>query len=190
MPNLFFAREELRFAKEELELFNNDKQNSFGPNKHWANFLTHLELSFVKAERGCQDIENLFRPFQGTFINKRRKEPLLNYLKNARDASQHGIDILVSLEIKEKIQIDSISLSKLDKDGNIVETNEHPLYPAEMRLKSFFINGQTYNPPKYYNGRKLRRIDNPIEIGMLGINFYEDFINKVEKKFITNLNDR
>jgi len=59
-----------------------------------------------------------------------------------------------------------------------------------MRLKSFFINGQTYNPPKYYNGRKLRRIDNPIEIGMLGINFYEDFINKVEKKFITNLNDR
>ena len=49
MPNLFFAREELKFSEEALEQFKNDK--TFSPNsKHWSNFLIHY-ISFIKAER-------------------------------------------------------------------------------------------------------------------------------------------
>lgn len=188
MPNLFFAKEELKFAIEEYEQFKNDKTASFGPNKHWADFLVHLELSFVKAERGCQDIKNGFLPFQGYFKNLRKKDQLLSYLKNARDACQHGTDMLVSIEIAKRVQVDSIKLSRLDEMGNVVETTEHPMYPAEMRLKAFCNNGKYWIPPKQFLGKPLKYKDNPYEVGFLGIKFYEDFINQVEGKFVGTLN--
>lgn len=183
MPNLFHAKEELKFAKEELMLFQNDKNPGFGPNKHWNNFLSHLDLSFIKAERGCQDVRNIFEPFQGKYKRKRKIDPLLSYLKNSRDASQHGIDILVSLEIVSRNQIDSLKLSELNKDGSIKETREVPLYPAEMQLKSFFINNKTWTPPFYHQGKKLRNPTNPIYIGKIGLTFYKNFITETEKKF-------
>ncbi|POY39885.1 hypothetical protein C3L50_08625 [Flavobacterium alvei] len=180
MPNLFFAKEELKFAKEALEQFKNTKE--FLPNsKHWTDFLIHLELSFIKAERGSQDIKNIFIPFQGKYKKIRKIDPVLSYLKNARDAVSHGLETIVDLEIVSKKVVDKIQLSRLDENGNVIEITEHPMFPARIKLKTFTINGQIWNPPTYHRGKRLIYDKEPLESANLALHFYENFINEIEK---------
>jgi hypothetical protein len=180
MPNLFFAREEIKFSEEALEQFKNDK--TFSPNsKHWSDFLIHLELSFIKAERGAQDIKDKFSPFQGKYKHIRRIDPLLSYLKNARDAVSHGLETIVDLQIVSNNVVDKISLSRLDVDGNIVETTEHPLFPARIKLKTFKINGKYWSPPSYHRGKMLAYDKEPLEVAHLALNFYKNFLDDLEK---------
>jgi len=180
MPNLFFAREELKFAQEALDQFKNDK--TFAPHsKHWSDFLIHLELSFIKAERGAQDIKDKFSPFQGRYKHLRKIDPLLSYLKNARDAVSHGLETIVDLQIVSDNIVDSFSRSRLDDDGNIVETTEHPMFPARIKLKTFKINGKYWHPPFFHRGERLRYEKEPLEVARLGIIFYQKFLDDIEK---------
>lgn len=185
MANLFFAQEELQYAKQAIQSFSLQKQ--FTPtNKDWADFLIHLELVFIKAERGCQDIKDKFLPFQGYYKKLRREDQLLSYLKNARDAVSHDNIVIIDLEIinKNKI-IDYIELEVIDKQGN-KRKEKHPLFPAAIKLKPFYINGKRWNPPVKHLGSPLLPDRDPIECAYLGIKFYQDFLEALRKKF--NLN--
>lgn len=182
MPNLFFAEEELRFAKDAINLFSQDKQ--FSPtSKHWSDFLIHLELCFIKAERGCQDIKNIFQPFQGYYKKLRRDDSLLSYLKNARDAVVHDNLVLVNLEIVSGQIVDYIDLEITDKEGNI-RKETHPMFPSSIKLQSFKINGKIWSPPKNHLNKSLLCDKEPLEVAFLGIKFYEDFLKESKRKFI------
>ena len=91
MPNLFFAKEELKFAKEALEQFKNTKE--FLPNsKHWTDFLIHLELSFIKAERGSQDIKNIFLPHSESDlfkIEKKKRKKIFNLSRKKKNENEN-----------------------------------------------------------------------------------------------------
>lgn len=182
MPNLFFAEEELRFAKDAINLFAQDKQ--FTPtSKHWSDFLIHLDLIFIKAERGCQDIRNNFQPFQRYYKDIRKDDPLLSYLKNARDAIMHSIPVLVDLEIVSRNIVDYAEFEIVDKDGKR-RKEKYPMYPARIKLKPFFINKNTWNPPVTHLDKPLLCDKEPLEVAMLGLKFYDDFLKEVRRKFI------
>lgn len=182
MPNLFFAEEELRFAKDAINLFAIDKD--FTPtSKHWSDFLIHLELCFVKAERGCQDIKNSFQPFQGYYKKQRKDDPLLSYLKNARDAVEHDNTVIVDLEIISNQIVDYIELEITNVDGN-KRKEKHPMYPSRIKLKTFKINGRSWNPPKFHLNKPLLCNKEPLEVAFLGIKFYDDFLKETKRKFI------
>lgn len=63
--------------------------------EEWRSFLNYLEKVWVKAERACQHIQNQFLPWQGEFSRLRKKDMLLRYLKQARDADNHSIQEVV-----------------------------------------------------------------------------------------------
>ena len=182
MPNLFFAEEELNFAKDAINLFAKDKQ--FTPtSRHWSDFLIHLELCFIKAERGCQDIKNSFQPFQGYYKKLRKEDSLLSYLKNARDAVVHDNIVIVDLEIVSRQVVDYVELEVVDKEGNR-RKERHPMFPSRIKLKTFNINGKAWNPPKTHLNRLLLCEKEPLEVAFLGIKFYDDFLKETKRKFV------
>lgn len=184
MPNLFPAKEELRSAQEAVNIFSQN-QGWLPNNKYWSDFLIHLELCFIKAERGCQDIKNLFQPFQGYYKKLRREDPLLSYLKNARDAVSHSMCDIVNIEIVSKEVINVMKLSRLDGyNGKVVEERDIPMYPSKMKLKIFENGGKTYNPPTIHLNKPLLCERDPFEVAYLGIKFYDDFLKEIERKFI------
>jgi len=187
MPNLFQAKEELEHAKYAIKQFS--EQTNFNPyNKPWINFVISLELCFIKAERGCQDIRNKFEPFQGRYKNLRKKDPLLSYLKNSRDAVIHDDQIVIDLEItNEDIVTDIRSLWELDKKGNKIKEIKAYFHPAAIRLKPLVNLGVTYNPPTIHLGKSLLCDRNPFEVAYLGIKFYDEFLKEIERKFINKI---
>ncbi|MEA1848925.1 hypothetical protein U9K52_08385 [Chryseobacterium sp. MHB01] len=70
MPTVILAQQELDFAKEALETFAENRLQERG----WFDFILHLDLCFIRAERECQDIRNKFEPFQGKFKALRRRD--------------------------------------------------------------------------------------------------------------------
>src|SRR5215218_1745734 len=61
----------------------------------WQDYLGSLEKSWVKVERSCQAYRNQFQPWQGKFARRRKKDPLLRYLKHARHADEHTIEEII-----------------------------------------------------------------------------------------------
>jgi hypothetical protein len=57
----------------------------------WRQFLACLEKVWTKVERSCQKVRYKFEPWQGTYHRLRKKDMLLRYLKQARDADNHSI---------------------------------------------------------------------------------------------------
>ena len=161
---------------------------------HWRDFIINIEKAWIKSERECQDFKNKFQPWQGNYVKSRRIDPLLKYMKNARDADMHSIQ-----EIVEKIN-GSSSINPLNKkiglhidklvikNGKIVEyEGSQPLIienkPAKIEAIPFVNQGTTYFPPTYHKGKSLKNPKNPIEIGGLALEFYSNYLNEIEKKF-------
>lgn len=183
MPNLYFAEQELQHSKIAFQQFR-IRNVSFDPlNKDFQDFILHLDLIFIKAERGCQDIRNKFEPFQGQYKKLRREDPLLSYLKNARDAINHDMAVICDLDItSERKIVDYIEISHVNDEGEDV-IERHPLYKAKIKLQKFTINNKEWLPPTSHLGRQLYCTGDPSEVAHLAFKFYEDFLNEIKRKF-------
>ncbi|MCW8312064.1 hypothetical protein K7A41_12590 [Sphingobacterium sp. InxBP1] len=175
MPNLFFAEQELENSKRAFHQFKQMKV--FEPlNKDFQGFIMHLDLVFIKAERGCQDIKSKFQPFQGKYKKLRREDPLLSYLKNARDAINHDNATIYDFE-DTNILADIVKMTHKDGHGNeIIE--EIPVFESVIKLKKFKINNQEWLPPTMHLGQPLFCRADPTEVATLAFKFYEDFLKE------------
>ena len=63
----------------------------------WRAFLNCIEKVWQKAERCCQHVRGRFEPWQGSYHRLRKKDMLLRYLKQARDADNHSIQDVTKL---------------------------------------------------------------------------------------------
>lgn len=170
MPNIIYAEQELRYAQEAINTY---AQTHKFNDKDWLDFLLHLDLCFIKAERGCQDVKNLFQPFQGSYINLRKKDPLLSYLKNARDAISHDATINICSEIFDENLFEYTTIGIGNTEEGWMEHKVVKAYPTVIKLQPFKINGKTWQPPKEH-----------LEVAMLGIKFYDGFLKEIRRKFI------
>ena len=146
----------------------------------WIDFLHNLEKVWKKAELECSNIQN-FEPWQGSFKSARRKDPLLKYLKNARDADQHSIQ---PITIKKDSEINITS----PKDGAVFYSGDAIKITSEIKnprieTKPFKNRGVIYEPPIEHLGQKLKDPNDPIELAELGTKYYEEFLNKIREKF-------
>lgn len=66
--------------------------------EEWRHFLNCIEKVWDKVERSCQHVKNSFQPWQGKYANLRRKDMLLRYLKQARDADNHSIQEVAEIK--------------------------------------------------------------------------------------------
>ena len=162
--------------------------------EEWRDLLGCLEKVWVKAERGCQKYRNKFQPWQGKYVALRRRDPLLKYLKQARDADNHSIQEVAEVKpghttmnflnrqggyIKH-LKINSGRIVHYEGDPMIVKS--HPTSVEAIRIKN---NGQWFNPPIQHMGIPIVS-KHPARLGELGISFYESFLAEAEREFFTN----
>lgn len=160
----------------------------------WKELLVCLEKVWNKVERSCQPMRNHFEPWQGKFHRLRKKDMLLRYLKQARDADNHSIQDFTKIEPGSRsirfvnpygghikhMEISGGEIVAYEGDPIVVEdTAPHPVAVA---IKN---NGEWFNPPTSHLGQSVTT-QHPVALAELGLKFYEEYVNEVERVFFKN----
>ena len=161
-------RRELELAWESAEAMRNtgDYDTIEG---NWRRVLNHLEKVWVKTERCCQPFRTEFEPWQRPYRELRQSDPLLVYLKQARDADNHSAQD-VTYVIHGTIRASAHQASIL------LWTGPEPVVgPVTNR-------GNTYEPPDHHLGQELGTRD-PRLLAVHGCNFYAEYFTRVHNTF-------
>jgi hypothetical protein len=179
---------ELRAAKKALEEMRAAKDlEEFAV--AWRSFLDQLEKVWVKVERECQPFRNRCQPWQGVAPSLRRKDELLRYLHQARNADHHSIQPTTQ-EIIAELQLTIPPLGAVqihfDKEKLTLTINGecHSLVTRGPRylLLPVTNQGMTFAPPTEHLGQKLP-LNDAVLVAAMGLAFYEDYVAQVEAEF-------
>lgn len=157
----------------------------------WREFLTCIEKAWNKTERVCQSQRDRFQPWQGKYQSLRKKDMLLRYLKQARDADNHSIQDIAELKpgytglnfadprggYIKNLEIQNGQIVRYEGDPAVLTIR--PPHPVALPVKN---SGQWYNPPTSHLGLPVADA-NPVSLAILGLKFYEDFLMSVEQEF-------
>jgi hypothetical protein len=160
----------------------------------WKHFLDCLEKVWKKAEREGQGGSTSFESWQSNYRQQRKKDALLSYLFQARNADQHTIRDTVekkpaelSIEPPRSGRPGLISDLEVWSDGTCSYKHlggrpEVIHYPARLELVQVINRGVAYPPPDDHLGIKLKT-RNPIDVAEAGYRFYEGFLAAAEQRF-------
>jgi len=161
--------------------------------ENWENFLFRIERAWEFTERILRDKKG-FQKWHGPYTSLRKKDPLLVFLRQARNAEMHSISPTVSKPLKMVVKdksgrgflLDSIS-SKLE-NGTLTINLESPdilldveaqIVPSDPAVVRFKNRGKWYNPP--WRHLKERIVDlHPVSLADLGLSFYKSYVNEAE----------
>jgi len=157
----------------------------------WRVYLNCIEKAWQKAERCCQHIRSIFEPWQGTYHRLRKKDMLLRYLKQARDADNHSIQEVTKIQSGSRgyrfanpaggyinrMEIRNGEVVHYEGDPMIFE--ETPPHPVAVPVKN---NGEWFKPPTSHLGVQITT-HHPVFIAELGLKFYSDYLNEIQNKF-------
>ena len=161
--------------------------------EEWLEFLHLIERAYNKTQDHLQKSPKYQGWTTRGIVEKlRKKDSLLSYLRFARGADQHSIQ-----DITEKVpggiginpsEGDTLHINKMVIDkGEIFIDSEQPIkvtfFPGRMKLLPVTHRDRTYDPPISHLGQPLKDTD-PINIGKLGLEFYENHIKDAEKYFV------
>lgn len=183
-------RAELRAAARALDAMRTAKSLEEFEAK-WREFLTCLEKVWNKVERSCQMERNRFEPWQGKYHRLRKKDMLLRYLKQARDADNHSIQDFTKIEPGSRsvsfvnprggyikhMEIRGGEIAAYEGDPIVIE--DKPPQPVAVPVKN---NGEWFNPPTSHLGTPVTT-HHPVALGELGLKFYEEYVNEVSRQF-------
>jgi len=153
----------------------------------WQSFLDRAEKVWIKAERECQPIRNVFEPWQGTYKRLRREDALLAYLHHARNADHHTIQRVTVMAKDVRVKVAPGGTATIDFDpktrsirveGDVLEWSSGP---ERYALLAFEDRGICYEPPTEHLGVALSNVD-PLTVARRGLKFYTDFVEKIEQK--------
>lgn len=160
----------------------------------WRIYLSAIEKSWVKIERICQPFENKFKPWQGKYIKQRKSDSLLKYLVHARHSDQHTVQEMIEPKPAEKhakigdqgedVFIDNLCIGTT---GEIIKyIGSHPIeyifIPQRIELLPVLSSKKWYHPPHKHLD-KIIIWPAPITVAELGLEFYQEYLNKVKNKF-------
>jgi hypothetical protein len=137
----------------------------------WREFLRKIERVWSKAQAGMHDRPG-WKRFEVEIEDLRKNDPLLRYLRHARNADEHSIqDVTGDWDAKARAtQITSNSI-KVEW-----EVWDRPLLPVTNR-------GVTYEPPREHLGQPLsdrlkKGVAEPIVMADLALGFYKSVLNR------------
>lgn len=186
---------DLRAAEGALEKMKNAKSREEFE-EEWRDFLGCLEKVWIKTERCCQPFRHAFEPWQGKYSALRRKDMLLRYLKQARDADNHSIQDVMDVTPGRQIMAvgepgGSVHIKRLvfDHSGMVVAyEGNNPLKVTTVFPKVTAVpvknNGEWCNLPTTHLGNQVENT-HPATLASLGLAFYKDFLVEAERKFFT-----
>jgi hypothetical protein len=139
----------------------------------WRQYLVAPQKVWIKTERSCQPVRESFEPWQGKFKSQRRKDQLLRYLRHARNADEHSIQLI----------LDDVPQQIVTAGGDTVYAGDQVVtISPRLELRPVEDRGKLYNPPVEHLGKALAEPD-PLKVAELGLAFYAGFVEQAERKF-------
>ena len=194
--NLINSQQDLDIAKNQIEVMATTK-NFKVFYEAWENYLIRIERSWERAERILRDrkgIQQWIKPYKVL----RKKDPLLKYLKQARNAETHAVTNTMGLDtkiaVKDKLgrpfTVRNIKTSIENKTLNIdIDTGYDALFlyeanviPSVPKFTKIVNRGKRYNPPVTHLGNDVGNI-HPVDAAKNGLMFYQAFLAEAEKKY-------
>ena len=164
--------------------------------EEWQILLYRLQRAWERCERKIKK-EKGFQQWFEPYKKLKETDPLLVFLKQARNAETHAIsntiDKPIHLLIQDKngrpFQLDKVNYAF--KDGTLEidiktpdlllspEVEEIPTNPKLIKCRN---GGVDYDPPKKHLGNSIEG-QSPVVAAKLGLEFYRSFVSEAETKF-------
>jgi hypothetical protein len=182
---------ELDKARHEINLMRDSKKLSEFE-EHWKEYLRRLRRVWNKA---CDEFRrnSKWNGWRGSYEQERKKDPLLSYLINARDADEHTIGEITE-QVPGGIGINpatgnSIYIEKMEIKNNSISINSPQdiridFIPGRVKLLPVTNYGRVYAVPTHHLGNPVDPAD-VIAIANLGFQYYTEFL-KAARSFLNN----
>lgn len=191
------AQKELNASKRCFERMGSAK-NYEEYEEAWCDFLNRLEKIFEKLQRACNPHKEKFNALLSKENALRNSDPLLRYLKQARNADTHSIQD-VTKRVPGSLHLgfdvpnpgERVHIEKFVMRGTGIQEyrGSHPLLvtftPETVEVKEVINRGVHYVPPESHLSQPLNT-RHPTELARLGIEFYEQLFVKVTNFFSSN----
>lgn len=158
--------------------------------EHWTMYLHHLERIWQKSKAHFEKSPK-WNGWQGPFLKIRKYDPLITYLRNARNVEQHTVaEITTRSEAGFSINpgpSGSVHIKRLEIRQNhiFLDANDDiviTFHPERVKLINVINEGKTYTPPTSHQGERIDP-NNVIDIAKKGANFYQNFLDRAAKHF-------
>ena len=141
----------------------------------WRDFLHRIERVYGKTHAACNG-KALWIPAKKYYSNLRRTDPLLLYVRQARNADEHTIQN-VAKEWDPNLKVKKVEKSLVAS----WQPWDRPLLPVTVR-------GVVYEPPRTHLGKTLdhllgKNVEEPVVVSDLALQFYAGFINDINQHF-------
>jgi len=177
MINLQYVEDELNFAKQELDVCIQTRQE-----RHWRHFVEHLEVLLT----------NLMEITKGTSLEKdvkaalelKKKDPLLKYVRESRNTISHTAKRLTDKEPGKKIEgSDFKPIGAFIKavDGTVIPMTNGFLFEVDFVLKTVKDKpGNIVVLPNYHLGQPIKNPSSPAEVGKKALDFYTQLVQNIK----------
>lgn len=165
----------------------------------WQNYLYRIARTCEVTRKRLQKFKGFqqwYKPYK-RLINK---DPLLVYMKQARNAETHSITgtldrsfkVIISDKIGRPFQLDKVNIEV--RDGTLmidIETLDHFLsydtkvLPSDVRLVRIVNRGKKFNPPSRHLGNEVREM-HPVVAGKMCLDFYRAMITDARATLLIN----
>jgi hypothetical protein len=157
----------------------------------WRIYLNAIEKIWLKVEGCCQPMRNAFQPWQGQYHALRKKDMLLRYIKQARDADNHSIQDITAVQAGsrsfrfvnpqggyiKRLEVRRGEVVHYEGDPMIVE--DRPPHPVAVKVKN---HGEWFNPPSTHLDQPVPN-HHPLLLAELAYKFYSGYVDEVARKF-------
>lgn len=159
----------------------------------WENFLFRIERAWEFTERKLKTKKG-FQQWHKPYTHLRKKDPLLVFLRQARNAEMHSISPTINRPLKMVVvdksgrgfQLNSIS-SKLENGSLTIDLDspdilldlDTKIVPVDPEVVRFKNRGKWYNPPWHHLKERIRDL-HPVALADLGLQFYRAYVHEAE----------
>lgn len=165
---------------------------------YWETFLFRLERAWERTERTVRAIPGRdAQSWLSTNAKLRRSDPLLQYLKQARNAETHALAssvdwnkiISISDRFGRPFSLNNVNVS-LERGTLVIDLGCHDIgidwnakaEAAVPKLQRICNRGTWYDPPRRHLGNKISD-EHPVSIAALGLNYYNGAYVAIDPDF-------
>ena len=149
----------------------------------WRDFLQCIDRAWNKTQAEAKG-KPKWQKLESEYVQLRKKDPLLRYIAEARNVTEHTIDPTIK-DWNANLRATTV--------GNKIKIEwdewDRPLLPVTNR-------GTVFNPPKKHLGKPMKHyrrqgVSESRTVAELAMRFYVDMINRVlEEVFINKLSNK
>lgn len=187
MSKALKARREIEAAYEHISKMENAKTlDEF--QSHWEKFLNSISRAWDKTKNHFKNHKD-WNKINSKYKNMKNNDPLLKYLKIARNIEYHGVK-----DITEHRPPTTTIFSVPPKPG-IKQFDGSVIHPAQDLLRirldgpkivliTLEDNGHTYHPPTIHRGEPIDP-KNVVSLARKAADFYQEVLNTAEREIRT-----